>query len=251
MLVAENGVRWTTYSSALSALRKISGVLYDRMARLENRRGLRGRTSPVLNYEYWQRWDWSQRGEEWTLSEDWKQSLIDDVMLRYIEPGTDVLEIGPGAGRWTEALQPIANHLTVVDLSDRCIELCRRRFAHAQNMEFHVNDGRSLGAVPANSIDAVWSFDVFVHVGVPEIQAYVSEMGRVLRPGGRAVIHHAGAGRDEYANEVGLRSAMTAAMFADLVSSNGMTLLDQFDSWGPGGIHKTPTQWDVISVFQK
>ena len=251
LLVAQNGLRWTTYASLLSALRKASGVVSDRMTQLERKRGLSGRTGRAVNYEYWQRWDWSRRGEEWTLSEDWKRSLIDDVMRKHIKPGGTVVEIGPGAGRWTEALQTIAGRLIVVDLSDRCIELCRQRFSGASNIEFHVNDGRSLDAVASGSVDAVWSFDVFVHVAAPDVAAYVEAIARCLRPGGRAVIHHAGAGGARDAADVGMRGDMTAAQFAALVRRHGLTLVEQFDSWGPGGRHQVPWKWDVVSVFDR
>jgi SAM-dependent methyltransferase len=253
LLIAENGLRWTAYAAMHSALRKATRLVNDRMIRLERRHGLEGRTSVGVNYQLWQHWDWSRRGEEWTPSEEWKQSLIDDVMLAYLMPQTTTLEIGPGAGRWTEVLQRIAKRLIVVDLSDRCIELCRRRFAKAENMELHVNDGRSLPFIPDESVDGVWSFDVFVHIASRDIEAYVAEISRVLKRGGRAVIHHARAGRDDDAVNVGLRSTMTADLFAELVGAHGLKLVSQLDSWGPGGrfTFAVPTEWDIISVVEK
>jgi ubiquinone/menaquinone biosynthesis C-methylase UbiE len=172
-------------------------------------------------------------------------------MLRHLRPGTTIVEIGPGAGRWTEALQPIASRLIVVDLSDRCIELCRERFAGAANMEFHVNDGRSLAAIATASVDGIWSFDVFVHVAPPEIEAYLAEIARVMRPGSRAVIHHAAAGREGDAADLGQRSNMTAERFVEMVRAQGLTLLEQFDSWGQDGRFKLTEIWDVITVVEK
>jgi cyclopropane fatty-acyl-phospholipid synthase-like methyltransferase len=249
--VAENGLRWTAYAALLSCLKHAGLFVETRMARLEQRYGLSARTGRAVNYEYWQRWDWSLKGEEWTPSDEWKRALIDEVMLANLKPATTILEIGPGAGRWTEALQPIARRLILVDLSDRCIELCRRRFAGAKNIEFHVNDGRSLSAIASDSVDGVWSFDVFVHIAPPDVDAYVAEVSRVLRAGGRAVIHHAKAGRAQGASDVGQRSNMTAAQFAEMVTERGLILVDQFDSWGPEGRFKVTTRWDVISVLQK
>jgi SAM-dependent methyltransferase len=251
LLARENGYRWTAYAAVVAGLNRASLVAQKRMARLEQRYGLNARTGRAVNYEYWQRWDWSGRGEEWTPSAEWKRSLIDEVMLANLKPQTTILEIGPGAGRWTEALQPLARHLILVDLSDRCIELCRRRFEHAQNMEFHVNDGRSLAAIADSGVDGVWSFDVFVHIAPPDVDAYLGEISRVLRPGGRAVIHHARAGREDGAADVGQRSNMTADQFAGMVAKHGLTLVDQLGSWGPGGEFKLTKKWDLISVLEK
>jgi SAM-dependent methyltransferase len=248
LLIRENGIRWTAYAGIVGGLRAATRFVQARMANLEERHGLSGRNSRGVNYEYWQRWDWALAGEEWTPSEAWKRSLIDDVMLMYVKPGTSILEIGPGAGRWTEALQRIAGHLIVVDISDRCIEICRERFASAPNIEFHVNDGRSLAAIATESVDAVWSYDVFVHIATSDIASYLGEIARVLRPGGRAVIHHARAGREDDSVDVGQRSSMTARLFAEMASASGLALLEQFDSWGDGGRFKVTTAWDVISV---
>jgi cyclopropane fatty-acyl-phospholipid synthase-like methyltransferase len=251
LLVAENGWRWTAYAGLLGGLKKASRLLQGRMAQLESRHQLGGRNSVAVNYKYWQHWDWSRHGEEWTPSEEWKQSLITDVMLQHMKPGTTILEIGPGAGRWTEALQPVAAHLIVVDLSDRCIELCRSRFANASNIEFHVNDGRSLPAVATGSIDGIWSFDVFVHVAAADISAYLAEISRVLRPDAHAVIHHARAGREDDAADLGQRSNMTAELFAQMAQDEGLRVLEQFDSWGPDGRFKLSANWDAVTVLTK
>ena len=50
---------------------------------------------------------------------------------------------------------------------------------------------------------------------------------------------------------VRLRGDMTAAQFAALVRRHGLTLVEQFDSWGPGGRHQVPWKWDVVSVFDR
>jgi SAM-dependent methyltransferase len=249
--LAQNGVRWSAYAALFGGLTRANHAVYQRMVRLERKHALSGRNSVEDNYRVWDDWDWSRGGEEWTHSEEWKESLINDVMQAELRPQTAILEIGPGAGRWTEPLLKIAQHLVIVDLSDRCIEVCRQRFAGARNIEFHVNDGRTLAAVPSESIDGVWSFDVFVHIAPLDIQSYMAEIHRVLRPGGRAVIHHAADGHEQFAAEAGWRSGMNAVMFAEMVRAQGLKLESQFDSWGPGGRFSVRRHRDTISVFTK
>jgi SAM-dependent methyltransferase len=249
--LAQNGLRWSAYATLFGALTRANHAVYQRMVRLERRHALSGRNSVEHNYRVWEEWDWSRRGEEWTHSEAWKQSLIDDVMAVELTPQTTILEIGPGGGRWTEPLLKLASRLVIVDLSDRCIEVCRQRFADAGNLECHVNDGRTLAAVGSESIDYVWSFDVFVHIAPPDIESYLSEIHRVLRPGGKAVIHHARDGHEDFAAEAGWRSGMTAVLFAEMVGAQGLHLQAQFDSWGPGGRYSVRRHRDTISVFTK
>lgn len=60
-----------------------------------------------MNYEIWQNWDWEDSSEEWTESVEWKNSLIDNILLKHMAKGGNIVEVGPGAGRWTEALQKL------------------------------------------------------------------------------------------------------------------------------------------------
>ncbi|MBW2334648.1 MAG: class I SAM-dependent methyltransferase, partial [Deltaproteobacteria bacterium] len=168
------------------------------------------------------------------------------VMLKYIEPGKTVLEIGPGAGRWTVVLQGIAKHLILVDLSQKCINLCKKRFAECDNIEFYVNDGSSLGFIPDETVDYVWSFDVFVHINPRETDIYLTELSRVLTKGGRGIIHHAKEGGRHGA----WRSRMTSALFCELLEKHGLTLVAQFDSWGD--VERDHVGfYDAITVFEK
>lgn len=243
----ENGPRWTLYFITQRAFSAAASRLDASIVALEKRKSLPGTNSVSRNYALWNFKDWSEGGEEWSHSPAWKQSLIDEVMHRRIDPDKEVLEIGPGAGRWTEPLAARAKRLVVVDISDRCIELCRTRFAATTNIEYYVNDGRSLPFLADASLDAVWSFDAFVHISPQDTEAYLAEFARVLRPGGRAVIHH---GRDARARG-GYRSSMTAKLFIQLLRKHQLTLVSQFDSWGPQQEHDVKLRNDVITVFEK
>jgi SAM-dependent methyltransferase len=143
--------------------------------------------------------DWTLEGDEWSDMADyclqpyseWKTSLIETFISPYLSGEKDVLEIAPGFGRWTVAMVERARSLTLVDLSPRCIETCRDRFGHYPQVRFLVNDGRSLSGVEDASIDFLVSIDSFVHMESDVVEAYIVEFARVLRPGGRAIIHHA------------------------------------------------------------
>jgi SAM-dependent methyltransferase len=247
ILLSENGLRWTFYLLLRRLAPGLSKLLDRRMKTLETRYGLPGDKSVARNYFEWQTHDWKAGGEEWSPSLEWKQSLIDHVLLKYIEPGKSVLEIGPGAGRWTETLQKISARLIVVDLSDVCIEQCRRRFTGCANIEYFVNNGTSLEFLPAASIDRVWSFDVFVHIRPEDTERYLAELSRVLRAGSRGVIHRPKVEQ----GHGGWRSRTTSELFVAMLSRNGFNLVAQFDSWGPGGRFDVRAHQDMITVFEK
>ncbi len=53
-----------------------------------------------------------------------------------------------------------------------------------------MNDGLTFPMVDSGSIDFAFSFDSLVHVESDVMASYVSELARVLKPGGFAFLHH-------------------------------------------------------------
>jgi ubiquinone/menaquinone biosynthesis C-methylase UbiE len=144
-----------------------------------------------------QQWDgdyaWSEAGEEWSTGwggADAQWHFILEPRLRTFLPASTILEIAPGYGRWTRYLTDRCGRYIGVDLSARCVEACRRRFADAEHAEFHVGDGRTLTAVGDSSVEFAFSFDSLVHVEDDVISSYLTELQRVLTSDGVAFLHH-------------------------------------------------------------
>lgn len=202
------------------------------------------------NRERWDGWDWSGLGEEWTASAEWKQGLIDDVLLPAIPAGGTVLEIGPGGGRWSVVLAPRAEELIVVDVAPRVLEVCRERLGDPANVRYVRSGGSDLPGVADGSVDAVWSFDVFVHVAPLDQAGYLDAIARVLRPGGVAAIHHAdGRNRGVLPSRAGWRSPMSAGLFAALAAGRGLVVERQVRSWSEGR-HDLGAYHDVITMLR-
>lgn len=133
----------------------------DRRLRAEQRRGVLGpahlrwrENSAIDNRKRWSGYDWSGRGEEWNVSPEWKRALIDDVLVRWIPVRAVVLEVGPGAGRWSEFLAERASRLVLVDVSERPLKLCRERFNEDARIQYILSSGSDLPGVEGGSIDA-------------------------------------------------------------------------------------------------
>ncbi len=242
----ENGWAWASWLLLDQTALRSSDLPKRRMRGIERSRGLTGLHTKEANRDLWNSYDWSDSGEEWTNSAEWRQALIDEAMLREMPASSTSLEIGPGGGRWTEALLGASERLVLTDIAEQPLELCRKRFADRGNIAYHVTDGSSLSAVETDSIDFVWSFDAFVHIAPADQERYLQELARVMRPSARAVIHHAGRG----GLDGGWRSSMTGERFRQLVAVNGFRLIRQFDSWGPAAVHKVPIPGDLITVFE-
>jgi 2-polyprenyl-3-methyl-5-hydroxy-6-metoxy-1,4-benzoquinol methylase len=110
--------------------------------------------------------------------------------IHHFLPASTVLEIAPGFGRWTHFLKEKCESLTVVDLSQRCVDACRKRFHDDPKVSCYANDGKSLEMVPDDSVDFVFSFDSLVHVESDVVQAYLSQLSRKMKKDAVGFVHH-------------------------------------------------------------
>ena len=145
--------------------------------------------------------DWNQEGDEWSAAwgsaeAQWYGSIF--PRLHGILPVASILEIGPGHGRWTQFLARHCERLELVDISETCIESCRRRFAAEKHIGFHVNDGASLDMIDDESIDFVFSFDSLVHTEDDVMGTYLTEIAKKLTAGGVGLVHHSNLGQYRY-----------------------------------------------------
>lgn len=225
---------------------------------------------------------WDQDGDEWSGMaaycgqpySEWKDDLVLTFMAS-MPSGARVLEIGPGHGRWTEYLIPKAETVALVDITESCLDGCRDRFRDHPNVSYYLTDACSLRFLPDSSIDFVWSFDAFVHMDPEIVHSYLDELGRVLAPGGRAVLHHADRpdwslklspivrrmGRPGHVmlrlailhrlRDDGYRSDVSARMVAQWALAAGLVVLRQTDSWGKDGRHNVGKYRDRISTLEK
>jgi ubiquinone/menaquinone biosynthesis C-methylase UbiE len=113
-----------------------------------------------------------------------------NVIEPFLGPCDVMLEIGAGGGRLTEVLLPKCQRLIAVDTAPNMLELLRKRFPDDARLDLQLVDGQGLAQVEDESVDAAFSYDVFVHLQHWDIYNYLTELSRVLRPGGKAVIHH-------------------------------------------------------------
>lgn len=246
ILIKENGVGWTSCFLAYCASQVIADELKGWLERSRISRNLPGINSVASQRAIWDSWNWQQRGEEWTASPEWKKSIVENFIGRFIPKESRVLEIGPGAGRWTEHLIPLSTTLQLVDLSRACIDECRRRFGDDPRVEFHVNNGSDLACIMDASVDRIWSFDCFVHIDSPDVKKYVHECARVLAGAGIAIIHHGSVGKME-----GWRSRLTSDQMQDFIRGSGMAVLESVDYWEMDREKFEPGYGDSVTVFQK
>jgi ubiquinone/menaquinone biosynthesis C-methylase UbiE len=244
--IRENGFIWTCLLSIYYISSGIAEASFDKLQRVKIERQLPGTSGLKTNKEIWENWNWAAGGEEWTPSPEWKESLTNNVLRKYIRPGGHILEIGPGAGRWTGVLVEMSGTFTAVDIAESCIRICRQQYGDKLGTTFLVGNGQDLAGVADASIDSLWSFDVFVHINVSETARYVNEFKRVMRSGSVGVVHH---GRDGGLSG-GWRSNLTSAAFRRLLQDAGFRVVREFQTWQHDGKeYPVGLYHDEVTVF--
>lgn len=173
-------------------------------ARLMQRRRNNQREQLTISEE-WEVYARKNKDREFWLGDEWNeperigvdvapdqivQTLDERVFTPFLGTCDVLLEIGPGGGRFTEVLLPKCRRLIAADTSKTMLDILGRRFEGEDRIERLLLDGDGLNGVLDASIDAVFTYGVFVHLQPWDIYRYLCEIRRVLRPGGKGLVHH-------------------------------------------------------------
>src|SRR3954466_1285476 len=107
-----------------------------------------------------------------------------------LAPGSRLLDVGCGWGSMAiHAAQRYGATVVGITLSEEQARLARKRVAEAgltDKVDIRVQDYR---AVDDGPFDAISSIGMAEHVGRAQMPAYVAQLNRLLRPGGRLLNH--------------------------------------------------------------
>ena len=160
--------------------------------------------------------------EEWqTLRAELYGRVFSEAAIVALLPRDWVVaDLACGAGDLTLRLAPRVARVVAIDASPEMLAAAERRTRAFTNVELHRADLASL-PLPDGSCDAALLLLALTHVADPA--AAVSEMARVLKPGGRAVIvdllRH---DRDDFRRKMGqLRNGFGAEELRQLLAAAG------------------------------
>lgn len=149
-----------------------------------------------------------------------------------------ILELSPGAGRFTSELIRYASSIDLLDMNQACIDICRTRLNYYPiKVNYYVNDGKQCDMVTGNKYSFIACFDSMVHMHPDIIRGYVTQLATCLEPGGYMWLDHSGAG----ARDAGHRTDMTPERMAEFGRDAKLTLIDQ----------TFRNDHDCITVFQR
>lgn len=135
------------------------------------------------------------RGNRWDLDAflDTGRHEVDRTFARLAElglaTGTELaLDFGCGVGRLTQPLSERFARVVGVDISPPMLERARLLDETGRQIDWVLNDSDALRFQPDASVDFCYSSLVLQHLPRRLATRYLSELVRVLRPGGLAVV---------------------------------------------------------------
>jgi ubiquinone/menaquinone biosynthesis C-methylase UbiE len=152
---------------------------------------------------YSRRWDLNYSAQYANLGDEWNDDRTEDrkrdafyftaYAERWINHDSTVLEVGPGGGKWTTRISPMAKRVIVLDVAEEMLKRTKARCdaAGLTNVEFLLGDGKDFQPLTDGCVDFFFSYDVFVHIALEDTWPYAQEIARVLKPGGRGACHYA------------------------------------------------------------
>jgi 2-polyprenyl-3-methyl-5-hydroxy-6-metoxy-1,4-benzoquinol methylase len=209
------------------------------------------------NRDKWSIYKWSEEGDEWSSEWGGTEYLWYGTIFPRIQaflPTGNILEIAPGYGRCTQYLLSLCRELTVVDLTENCINACQERFKTSTHIKYFINDGKSLDMINDNSIDFVFSWDSLVHAESDVLFSYLEYLSLKLKPGGFGFLHHSNLGSFKNARTDNLTIenphwralSMTAELFREYCKNVGLSCISQeIVNWGERGLQ------DCFSLFTR
>lgn len=102
------------------------------------------------------------------------------------DKGEAVLDYGCGSGYGTVLLSKYFKNVSGIDVSQETINYCKSNFKK-DNLHFSVFDPL-LQPFPNDSFDFIFSFQVFEHIPLDQVEIYIRNVKNMLRPGGKAII---------------------------------------------------------------
>lgn len=130
----------------------------------------------------------------------WDERFIDAELADFLKTlvpkfslagGQKVLDLGTGTGVLIPYLvREVGSSglIVAVDFAEKMVEICKNKYSSLSNVKIELQNVEELD-FPNDYFDAVTCFGLFPHI--ENKQKALSQIGRVLKPGGKLIIAHA------------------------------------------------------------
>lgn len=96
------------------------------------------------------------------------------------------IDVGCGSGRWSALVAPRVGELHALDASTEALAVARANLANCSNVQFHHGSASEI-PLPDGTLDFAFSLGVLHHI--PDTEAGIRDIARVLKPGAPFLIY--------------------------------------------------------------
>lgn len=161
----------------------------------------------------------------------------------------NVIEIACGWGRHLPHYINLASKITLVDILEENISICKERFKNENKITYYKNNGYNLEELETGEYTAVFSYDSMVHFELFDVYEYLKDIYRVLQQGGKALLHHSNYSSDykaDFSNAPHARCFMDKQIISYMAHRIGFKVVSQhvMDWYGAKDL-------DCLTVLEK
>lgn len=120
-------------------------------------------------------------GGYWNDIKDERNKAIPNTLEPFFTKQGHCLEIGPGRGAWTKWLISLVSQITAVDTASAETNQFWKYVEQQKNISYHQIKNLDLEFIPDNSIDCIFSYDVFCHIPPVLTEKYFHTFKRVMK----------------------------------------------------------------------
>jgi SAM-dependent methyltransferase len=190
-------------------------------------------------------------------------TAVASAIGRYVSWEYPGLEIGPGDGLWTKHLVG-CDPLYLVDTNKEFLTSSLEQFHedYRRRVRTYTTEGTDLSMLPQNQFGFVLAWNVFNYLTADLLDLYLSEIIKVLRPGGYCVFSYNNAERTHSAAlvQTGYMSYMPKAYLLKLLNKYGFEVivtsdLEEHISWveikKPGELHTVKSHQAMAKIVHR
>lgn len=151
-----------------------------------------GASSEVTNEDIANIWnkkasEWSQYISNAEKTDVYRTFISDPVLWRLLGDvnSLNVLDAGCGEGYLARRLAHKGAKVVAIDISEKLIEIAKEK-SKGEGIDFRVESSHALRSLTDNSFDRIVSN--YVIMDLPDLKEAASELYRVLKPGGEALL---------------------------------------------------------------
>ncbi len=142
----------------------------------------------------------------------------------------NIIELACGRGRHVPMYEAKANNILLVDILQKNIDICKKRFGNNSKINYYKNNGFNLEEIENAKYTALFTYDSMVHFELLDINEYLIDIYRVLKKSSFALFHHSNNYKDyksSFITSSGGRNFMSKELFAYLSYKAGFEVVEQ------------------------